>query len=134
MYQGQFAFSKNMDHSPWETFLRCVQRYQGDRNVRTFTCSQQYRAMAIAQLNRRSSLRIKSFYGTSENAVKTQIWTAISVYVLLAILKKRSNLETNLCTISQLLDTTLFEKMPLYQLLTNQEYKPEPVYPYKQLS
>ena len=90
--------------------------------------------MAIAQLNRRSSLRIKSFYGTSENAVKTQIWTAISVYVLLAILKKRSNLETNLCTISQLLDTTLFEKMPLYQLLTNQEYKPEPVYPYKQLS
>ena len=79
-------------------------------------------------------LRIKSFYGTSENAVKTQIWTAVSVYVLLAIIKKRLRLQTNLYTISQLLDTTLFEKIPLYQLLTSHEYKPKPTSPYKQLN
>ena len=79
-------------------------------------------------------LRIKSFYGMSENAVKTQIWTAVSVYVLLAIIKKRLGLEASLYTISQLVDTALFEKMPLYQLLTRHEYKPEPFDPYKQLN
>jgi len=70
----------------------------------------------------------------SENAVKTQIWTAVSVYVLLAIIKKRLGLEASLYTISQLVDTALFEKMPLYQLLTRHEYKPEPFDPYKQLN
>jgi IS4 transposase len=60
-------------------------------------------------------LRIKAFYGTSENAVKTQIWIAISVYVLVAIVKKRLNLERSLYTILQILSLTLFEKKPLYQ-------------------
>lgn len=78
-------------------------------------------------------LRIKSFYGTSENAVKTQIWIGVSVYVLLAIIKKRLELDTSLYTISQLLDTTLFEKIPLYQLFTDHGYKPEPAPRLKQL-
>jgi IS4 transposase len=71
-------------------------------------------------------LRIKAFFGTTENAVKTQIWIAISVYVLVAIVKKSLNLDQSLYTILQILSVTLFEKEPIYQALskvgyTNQE-------------
>lgn len=66
-------------------------------------------------------LRIKAFYGTSENAVKTQIWIAISVYVLVAILKKRLNLEQGLYTILQVLSVTLFEKKPILQLFSERD-------------
>ena len=58
-------------------------------------------------------LRIKQFYGTSENAVKVQIWTAVSVYVLVAIVKKRFNLNASLYTLLQIFSVTLFEKIPL---------------------
>lgn len=68
-------------------------------------------------------LRIKQFYGTSENAVKTQIWIAVSVYVLVAIIKKQLNLETSLYTLLQILSVTLFEKIPLQQALVNSQYK-----------
>ena len=68
-------------------------------------------------------LRIKAFYGTTENAVKTQIWIAISVYVLVAIIKKRLKIELSLYTILQILSLTLFEKMPLYQAFTPINYK-----------
>ena len=71
-------------------------------------------------------LRIKKFYGNSENAVKTQIWIAISVYVLVAIVKKRLNLENSLYTILQILSVTLFEKSPILQALSREEVK-EPV-------
>lgn len=60
-------------------------------------------------------LRIKRFYGTSENAVKSQIWIAVSVYVLVAIVKKRLNLDASLYTLLQILSVTLFEKMPIQQ-------------------
>ena len=66
-------------------------------------------------------LRIKAFYGNTENAVKTQIWIAITVYVLVAIVKKRLNTEASLYTILQILSLTLFEKTPLNQLLENTE-------------
>jgi hypothetical protein len=62
-------------------------------------------------------LRIKAFFGTSENAVKSQIWIAISVYVLVAIVKKRLNLHTSLYQTLQILSLTMFERMPLNQLL-----------------
>jgi len=62
-------------------------------------------------------LRIKAFYGTSENAVKTQIWIAVSVYVLVAIVRKRLGLEASLYQILQILSITLFEKMPILQAL-----------------
>jgi len=68
-------------------------------------------------------LRIKSFYGTSENAVKTQIWIAISTYVLVAIMKKKLKIELTLYTILQILSISLFEKKPIYQVLTESEYK-----------
>ena len=66
-------------------------------------------------------LRIKSFFGTSHNAVKTQIWIAVSVYVLVAIIKKRLNCQASLYTILQILSLTLFEKTSLNQLLTQCE-------------
>ena len=62
-------------------------------------------------------LRIKSFYGTSENAVKTQIWIAVSIYVLVAIVRKRLALELSLYQILQILSVTLFEKTPILQVL-----------------
>jgi hypothetical protein len=62
-------------------------------------------------------LRIKRFFGTSENAAKTQIWIAVSTYVLIAIIKKRLNLDVSLYTLLQILSITLFEKMPLQQAL-----------------
>ena len=62
-------------------------------------------------------LRIKRFYGTSENAVKTQIWIAVSVYVLVAIIKKELQLDASLHTLLQILSVTLFEKIPLQQAL-----------------
>jgi hypothetical protein len=68
-------------------------------------------------------LRIKAFYGTSENAVKTQIWIAVSAYVIVAILRKRLHLELNLYTILQILSVNLFEKVQLNQLLENYNYK-----------
>ncbi|HEV8538732.1 MAG TPA: IS4 family transposase [Bacteroidota bacterium] len=68
-------------------------------------------------------LRIKSFYGTSPNAVHTQIWIAITVYVLIAILKKRLHLDkTSLYTILQILSITLFQKEPIYEVLTATHY------------
>ena len=67
-------------------------------------------------------LRIKSFFGTSENAVKSQIWIAVSVYVLVAILKKRLDLPVSLYTILQTLSLTAFEKTPLLQLFPETDY------------
>ena len=68
-------------------------------------------------------LRIKAFYGTSENAVKTQIWIAISIYVLVAIVKKQLKIDLNLYTILQILSLTLFEKTPISQVLTEFDCK-----------
>jgi hypothetical protein len=72
-------------------------------------------------------MRIKAFYGTTENALKTQIWIAISIYVLVAIVKKHLNLEASLYRILQILSVTIFEKMPLLQALSDTDFKePEP--------
>lgn len=64
-------------------------------------------------------LRIKRFFGTSENAVKTQIWIAVSVYVLIAIIKKRLNLDVSMHTLLQILSVTVFEKIELSQVVTD---------------
>jgi IS4 transposase len=79
-------------------------------------------------------LRIKAFYGTSENAVKTQVWTAISVYVLVAIVKRELKLERSMYEILQILSVTLFEKTPIFQALSTEiPQNPEDVPP-KQLT
>lgn len=71
----------------------------------------------------KQNLRIKSFYGTSENAVKTQIWIAVSVYLMVAIIRKRLKIEASLYTILQILSVTLFEKTPILQALSREEDK-----------
>jgi len=68
-------------------------------------------------------LRIKAFYGTSENAVKTQIWIAVSIYVLVAIARKRLGLEASLYQILQILSVTLFEKVPISQALEASDFQ-----------
>ncbi len=68
-------------------------------------------------------LRIKSFYGTTPNAVKTQIWIAVSVYLLVAIVKKRLNINLSLYTFLQILSISIFEKSPILQLINDVDYK-----------
>ena len=104
-----------------------------DRHLVFLTNNFDLPALTIAQLYRcrwqielffkwiKQHLRIKRFYGTTENAVKTQIWIAIAVYVLVAIVKKRLNTDASLYTILQILSLALFEKTPLDQLLKNTE-------------
>lgn len=68
-------------------------------------------------------LKIKSFYGTSFNAVKTQIWISVSIYVIIAIIKKSLKIEMSLYNILQILSVSVFEKVPIFQLLTKSECK-----------
>lgn len=117
--------------------LRRVKFYDAEKEKRLTFITNQFTlpALTIAELYRcrwqvelffkwiKQHLRIKSFYGTSENAVKTQIWIAISVYVLVAIMKKRLKLDLSLYTILQILSITLFEKMPILQAFTAFDYK-----------
>ena len=117
--------------------LRRVKFFDAEQERRLTFITNQFTlpAFTIAELYRcrwqvelffkwiKQHLRIKSFYGTSENAVKTQIWIAISVYVLVAIIKKRLRFDLSLYTILQILSITLFEKMPILQALTATDYK-----------
>jgi len=119
--------------------LRRVKYYdaENDKTLVFLTNNFTLPALTIAELYRcrwqvelffrwiKQNLRIKSFYGTSENAVKAQIWIAISVYVLVAIMKKRLKIEASLYTILQVLSVTIFERMPLLQALTDLDYKNE---------
>jgi len=66
-------------------------------------------------------LRIRNFYGTSENAVRTQIWIAVCVYVLIAIVSKELGLKRSLATTLQILSVSAFEKVPLHQLLAQSD-------------
>ena len=70
----------------------------------------------------KQNLRIKAFYGTSENAVKTQIWIAITVYVLVAIVKKRLTINLSLHAMLQVINLSVFEKVPLNELLADQQH------------
>ena len=117
--------------------LRRVEFYDPDKEnrINLITNQMSLPALTIAELYRcrwqvelffkwiKQHLRIKAFYGTSENAVKTQIWIAISVYVLVAIIKKRLKLDLSLYTILQIFSITLFEKIPVLQALTETDYK-----------
>jgi len=78
-------------------------------------------------------LRIKAFYGTSENAVKTQIWSAVSVYLLVAIARKRLAIQANLYTILQVLSVTLLEKTPLFEAFSTAESQLSEAQDHKQL-
>jgi len=117
--------------------LRRIRYYDAKTDKRLTFLTNQFTlpAITIAELYRcrwqvelffkwiKQHLRIKKFFGVSENAVKTQLWIAVSVYVLVAILKKRLNLESSLYAILQVLSVTLFEKRPLIQLFIEPESK-----------
>jgi hypothetical protein len=119
--------------------LRRVKYYdkETDKTLVFLTNNFTLPAMTIAELYRcrwqvelffrwiKQNLRIKTFYGTSENAVKAQIWIAVSVYVIVAIMKKRLKIEASLYTILQVLSVTIFERMPLLQALTDSDYRSE---------
>ena len=91
---GRIVFSQLMDFIPKYEFNKCIQHYHGNRKVKTF-------------------------YGTSQNAVKTQIWISIAVYVLVAIIKKKLNLKQSLSEILQILSISLFERTLILQVFTN---------------
>jgi len=116
--------------------LRRIKYFDADQGRALIFLTNQFvlPALTIAELYRyrwrveiffkwiKQHLRIKKFFGTSENAVKTQIWIAISTYVLVAIMKKKLKIDLSLYTILQILSISLFEKKPIYKTLTDNDY------------
>jgi hypothetical protein len=116
--------------------LRCIKYYDAttEKTFIFLTNNFSLPALTIADLYRcrwqvelffkwiKQHLRIKAFFGTSENAVKGQIWIAVSVYVLVAIIKKRLKIDASLYTILQILSLTVFERIPLNQIVTDSDY------------
>ncbi len=119
-------------HQGFEAPLRCIRLRDAETGKRLTFLTNNFAlpAHTITELYRcrwqvelffkwvKQHLRIKAFFGTSENAVKSQIWIAVSVYVLVAIVRKRLNVSASLYEILQILSLTLFERIPLDQLLT----------------
>lgn len=128
--------------------LRRISYYDADTNKRLVFLTNNFTldAIIIAKLYKcrwqielffkwlKQNLHIKAFFGTSENAVKTQIWIAVSVYVLIAIIKKELRLQHSLAEILQILSIALFEQVPLQQILTEISMKNENSQNCKQLS
>lgn len=128
--------------------MRRIRFFDHDKNKRLYLLTNNFKlpALTIAELYRsrwkielffkwiKQNLRIKKFYGNSENTVKTQIWIAISVYVLIAIIKKQLNLDQSLYTILQILSVIPFEKITLLQALTQSNYKISYVNSFNQLN
>ena len=128
--------------------LRRVRYYDAetDKRLKFLTNNFVLPALTIAQIYKsrwqvelffkwiKQHLRIKAFFGTSENAVKTQIWIAVSVYVLVAIVRKRLGLDASLYQILQILSITLFEKVPILQALQASDSQPDLLDPGNQLN
>jgi len=142
------ALSNYYAHHDYPEKLRRVKYYDSEHERQLVFLSNIFTlsALQIAELYRhrwrieiffrwiKQNLRIKSFYGTSPNAVKTQIWIAISVYILIAIIKKRLKIDVSLYTFLQILSVNIFEKVPILQLLTNDRYRTTNTLNYNQLS
>lgn len=125
-------------HRVYPDRLRRIRYFDAEKQKRLVFLTNNFTlpALTIAELFRcrwkielffkwiKQHLRIKAFYGTSENAVKTQIWIAITIYVLVAIIKKQLKLEPSLYSMLQILSVSLFEKTPLFQLLSQTEPDP----------
>jgi hypothetical protein len=134
-------------HKGYPEMMRRVKYYDAktDKTLVFLTNNFSLPSMTIAELYRnrwqvelffkwiKQNLRIKTFYGTSENAVKAQIWIAVSVYLLVAIMKKRLKIEASLYTTLQVLSVTIFERVPLLQVLTKEQYTTETIDNCKQL-
>ena len=121
-YPEKLRRIKYFDHESGRTFVFLTNNFL----LPAMTITELYRCRWQIELFFKwikQHLRIKTFYGTTENAVKTQIWIAVSVYVLIAIIKKRLNLDMSLYTILQIISVTVFNKTPLYQMVMDTEYK-----------
>lgn len=117
--------------------LRRIKYYdkQTDKRLVFLTNNFQLKTLIIAKIFKerwqielffkwiKQHLRIKSFYGTTPNAVKTQIWIAVSIYLLVAIVKKRLNINLSLYTFLQILSISIFEKSPILQLINDIDYE-----------
>lgn len=128
--------------------LRCIKYHDVETQKTLIFLTNNFNlpALTIAELYRRrwqvelffkwikQNLRIKRFYGTSENAVKTQIWIAITVYVLVAMIKKRLKIDISLYKILQILSVTIFDKISISQLLKPEDYKIDNIEKHNQLS
>lgn len=128
--------------------LRRIHYYDSEKEMRLVFLTNNFAlpALTISELYKsrwqielffkwiKQHLKIKKFYGTTENAVKTQIWIAVSVYVLVAIIKKQLKIDITLYTFLQILSITLFEKVHILQLLTNLEKRDIKHESHKQLS
>jgi hypothetical protein len=137
-----------LTHERYPENLRRIKYHDRETDVTYvyLTNNTELPAMTIADLYRsrwqvelffkwiKQHLRIKAFYGTSDNAVKTQVWIAIAVYVLIAIIKKRLKLNASLYTILQILSVTLFEKTPILQALQGTQLASESTETEKQLN
>ncbi len=136
------------DQNRWLAPILRIHHYDADTNNRlvlltnnftlaTNVIAQLYKARWKVELFFRwikQHLRIKSFYGTSQNAVKTQIWIAVTVYVLVAIIKKELGLEHSLYTILQFLSVSIFETTPISQALAVVDSQTHKEAPYNQLT
>ena len=132
----------------YPTPLRRIRYYddENDRRLVFLTNNMQLPAVTIAELYKsrwqielffkwiKQHLRIKSFFGTSANAVKSQIWIAVSVYLLVAVLKKELGIDRSLYEILQVLSLTQFEKTPINQVFENKNYKTETTPSHNQLT
>jgi hypothetical protein len=135
-------------HKAYPDKLRRIRFFDTDLNKRLVFLTNNFTlpALTIAQLFQcrwqieiffkwiKQHLRIKAFYGTTENAVKTQIWIAIAVYVLVAIVKKQMHLDLSLYTILQILSVTLFEKTPILEALSTVQHQESEDTPCNQLT
>ena len=134
---NQCSNCRNQCSNYWNQCLFILE-YARSKKLVFLTNNIQLLAFSIAELYKsrwqvelffkwiKQHLCIKSFYGVSEYALKSQLWIAVSVYVLCAIIKKRLHLEQTHYTILQTLSLTLFEKTPLFQLLSETYYTTEP--------
>jgi Domain of unknown function (DUF4372)/Transposase DDE domain len=135
-------------HKAYPDKLRRIRFFDADLNKRLVFLTNNFTlpALTITQLFQcrwqieiffkwiKQHLRIKAFYGTTENAVKTQIWIAIAVYVLVAIVKKQMHLDLSLYTILQILSVTLFEKTPILEALSTVQHQESEDTPCNQLT
>jgi hypothetical protein len=135
-------------HKAYPDKLRRIRFFDTNLNKRLIFLTNNFTlpALTIAQLFQcrwqieiffkwiKQHLRIKAFYGTTENAVKTQIWIAIAVYVLVAIVKKQMHLDLSLYTILQILSVTLFEKTPILEALSTVQHQESEDTPCNQLT
>jgi hypothetical protein len=120
------------DADKQETLVFLTNNFQLD----AWTITQLYKARWQIELFFKwikQHLRIKAFYGTSRNAVKTQVWTAICAYLLVAIMKKQLHIDQSLYTILQILSISIFEQTPIRELLMQTPHTIEPPHPQNQL-